>query len=480
MKLLIKFSFLGFTLVLLFNACTESPKSSGEQLPNIVMIVADDLGYPYAGFMGDTLVQTPNLDKLANMGTVFRNGMVTQAHCAPSLRTMVTGLHSARYDFVSEQLQEEKRGELTQGLSQEDSLIWEREFPWRAMPYFKTIPEFLAEKGYASFQGGKWWEFSYQNGGFTHGMSTGWTREDRKDPDFFVYLMGNEGLKLGRKTNQPVFDFIEEQKENPFFLWWAPDLPHWPFNAPDKYYDIYKDRDIAESAKKYYANVTWFDDALGEVTDYFEEKGLMENTLFIYVNDNGWDQAPNAEYRYDSALWHHGGPKGKGSYYDMTYRTPLIFTWKGTIPAGRYKDELASSMDLLPTILDYAGMEKPDYLRGISLKSNIAGTTGQSYDQIVGNVTQLYYAVRGKVKPENPGPFDLEVIEGYWVRTPEYHYIWDVTNDEELLFDMEKDPYNNNNIAHSNQELISTFKPKITEWRNDIYREIDRTTLDLE
>lgn len=445
-----------------FVSCRTGQKEgmSGEVLPNIVLIVADDLGYPYSGFMGDTVVRTPNLDKLANMGTVFTSGMVTESHCAPSLRTIITGLHAEEFSRIREETRVAIRDSATEGLSKEDSLIWERDFQWKSMPFFKTLPKYLSEKGYASFQGGKWWEFSYQNGGFTHGMSTGWTDEDRKSSDFFYKLMGNEGLKLGRVTNQPVYDFIEGTEGQPFFVWYVPDLPHWPFDASSKYLDIYKGMDISESAKKYYANITWFDDALGEVIDYFENKGLMENTLFIYVNDNGWDQEPGDEYRHDSLRWHTGGPKGKGSYYDLTFRTPIIFTWKGTLPQAQVKNELVSSMDLLPTILDYVSIQKPEELRGRSLKSNIAGKSNEGREKIFGKITQLY-------DPDDP-TFMGRAAYGFWMRTPKYHFVWDIGNGEELLFDVGHDPKNNQNIVSSNQELASKFKADITAWKEEM------------
>lgn len=452
-----------FLLVLLIS-CTSQPKKEAsdttQRLPNIVLIVADDLGYPYAGFMGDTLVQTPNLDKLAAMGTVFTTGMVTESHCAPSLRTIITGLHCEEFDRIQEATRIMIRDSATEGLSREDSAIWEQEFQWKSMPFFKTLPNYLAEKGYASFQGGKWWEFNYQNGGFTHGMSTGWTKEDRKSPDFFYKLMGNEGLKLGRVTNQPVYDFIEEVGEQPFFVWYAPDLPHYPLNAPDNYYSLYKEKDITESAKRYYANVSWFDEEVGEVMNHFEERGLMEQTLFIYVNDNGWDQEPDAEYRYDSLRWHNGGPKGKGSYYDQTFRTPIIFTWKGTLPSAQVKNELISSMDLLPTILDYVAIQQDKTLSGRSLRANIESGSDQGRDLLIGRLTQLF-------DPDDPS-FMGQPAEGFWIRTPSYHYVWDIGNDKELLFDMVKDPGNTANIVASHPELVADFKKRMLEWKKEM------------
>ena len=448
-------------LFLLVVGCNQKTQKNTLSLPNIVLIVADDLGYPYTGFMGDTIVQTPNLDKLANMGTVFTNGMVTQSFCAPSLRTIITGLHSETYNLRAEQLRQQFRDSLTRGLSAEDSIIWEKEFQWKSMPFFNTLPKYLAEKGYKSFQGGKWWEFNYQNGGFTHGMTKGWTREDRASPDFFYKLMGNEGLDLGRVTNQPVYDFIEKDAgDNPFFIWYAPDLPHYPLNAADEYYNIYKNQKLSESAKRYYANITWFDDEVGELMDYFEEKNLMEETLFIYVNDNGWEQGPQIEYRHDSLRWHNGGPKGKGSYYDMTFRTPILFTWKETLPHAQVKNELISSMDLLPTILDYLEIQNPKELLGNSLRPNIAKHRDTGHEKVFGRIVQLF--------DSTDKSFMGQPANGYWMRTEKYHYVWDIGNKGELLFDMENDPENDRNIATTNQKLTAEFKQDILQWKERI------------
>jgi uncharacterized sulfatase len=269
-----------------------------------------------------------------------------------------------------------------------------------------------------------------------------------------------------------VFDFVEANSDKPFFLWWAPDLPHFPFNAPDKYYDMYKDLDMSESAKRYYANVTWFDDAWGEVMDYFDEKGLMENTLFVYVNDNGWDQAPGVEYRNDSLQWHNGGPKGKGSYYDQTFRTPLIFSWKGNAPANQVKNELVSSLDILPTILDYTGVEKPGYLPGMSLRDNIDGKVGEGYEMLMGNIDQLYDYADSTFYMGKPA-------KGYWLRTPEYHFAWDITHGNELLFDMKTDPENDHNIANDHPELIAGFKARLKTWQAEMTANPKAGELDL-
>ena len=278
MKKLILF----LTILCCFFSCKKETKTQTElstnsikEKPNIILLVGDDQGYPYFGFMGSDYVQTPNMDKLAQSGTLFTNGYVPQNHCRPSLQTLMTGTLPINYEQDVAKLIKEKQ-------IAKDSIL---DFKHHAMKHFNTLPRILANNGYKSFQGGKWWEFNYQNGGFDEGMTNGWTKDERKNKNWFLQFMGGEGRKLARATMQPVYDFVEANKDKPFFIWYAPELPHYPFDAPDKYYNIYKDKDMTESAKRYYANCTWFDDGVGELIRYLKEKEEFDNTLFVFFDN---------------------------------------------------------------------------------------------------------------------------------------------------------------------------------------------------
>ncbi|MEM8909215.1 MAG: sulfatase-like hydrolase/transferase [Bacteroidota bacterium] len=359
------FIFLLFVLLIVGSSCQnpEPPKASSTapkaDLPNIVLIIGDDQGYPYFGFMGADYVQTPNMDSLAASGTLFTNGYVPENHCRPSLQTLMTG--TLPIDYHREVEEKLNQALATKGFTSEgERQDWEREYRHHAMQHFATLPKILQAHGYTSFQGGKWWEFNYQNGGFTHGMTKGWTTEEQKDGGkWFKRFMGGDGLQLARATMQPAYDFIDAHLDGPFFIWYAPELPHYPFNAPDRYYNQYRDKDMTESAKRYYANCTWFDDGVGALRRYLAEKQVLDNTLFVYVNDNGWEQNPDQEFRQDSLRWHNGGDKGKLSIYDQSFRTPIIFSWKDKIASGARKSDLIESADIPATILDYLGIPIP-------------------------------------------------------------------------------------------------------------------------
>ena len=164
------------------------------------------------------------------------------------------------------------------------------------------------------------------------GPRTFWMRAG--DANWFQQFMGGEGTDIGRVTNQPVYDFIEKNQSNPFFIWYAPQLPHYPFDAPNKYRELYDNKGYSKSAVEYYANCTWFDDSVGELISHLKNKNLFDNTLFIYVNDNGWEQEPYQEFINDPMRSHNGGDKGKLSIFDQSFRTPIIFSWKNKIKSN--------------------------------------------------------------------------------------------------------------------------------------------------
>ena len=209
-----------------------------ETCPNIVLIIGDDHGYPYFGFMGADYVHTPHLDTLAEYGVLFTNGFVPANHCRPSLQTLITGQLPVDYNNRVESLLTSEKQKIS-FQTQQEIRQWERAFRHQAMQYFETLPKLLSRWGCRCFQGGKWWEFHHRNGGFEYGMTTGWTAGDRQaGGQWFKKFMGGDGLDLARLTMEPVYDFIDSNLEAPFFIWYAPELPHYPFDAPKKYYDF--------------------------------------------------------------------------------------------------------------------------------------------------------------------------------------------------------------------------------------------------
>jgi uncharacterized sulfatase len=399
-----------------------------EAPPNLVLIIGDDHGYPDSGFMGSQIVQTPNLDRLAREGTVFRNGYATASICRPSLRSLLTGLHPVQWDARLAQLRRE--GSVRT--------------PAEAILGFTTLPALLRTRGYASFQGGKFWEGSYSLAGFDAGMQLTGDGVFRTE----------EGKTLGREEGiAPVQRFLEAHAGRPFFLWFAPMLPHVPHDAPEAYRALYRGRGLTPDAELYYANVTRLDAVVGELRAELERRGLLERTLLVYLSDNGWDQAP--DYAREHAL--HDGPRGKGTLYDLGLRTPIVFHWPGHVPEGIARDELVSAVDLVPTLLDYAGAAAPAYLPGKSLRPLLEGHARWERETVIDGIS----GPRGGL---GHPPDQTRSEPGWHLRTGRWHYLW-FEGDGDELYDLEADPREQHDLARAHAPLVRRLRQSIASWR---------------
>ena len=198
--------------------------------PNVILIISDDQGFPDYGFMGGKNVSTPRIDKLAAGSMLYTRGY-TLPVCSPSLATLLTGHYPHVHGITGNDLGKPGAGRapLTERLLK-SSLI---------------LPKALSEAGYLTFQAGKLWNTTFSEVGFTGGM-TG-----------TVGRHGGAGLKIGREGLRPIFDFIEDSrtKEKPFFLWYAPMMPHDPHTPPERLLAKYRGKGPTAAAEKYYAMV---------------------------------------------------------------------------------------------------------------------------------------------------------------------------------------------------------------------------------
>ena len=447
--------------------------------PNIVLIIADDLGWPYLGFLGDRNVITPNMDILGEGGVVFETSHSTSNHCRPTLQSLITGLYPVQYEQRAHRIAENDLQTMAVPAQintprERDLLL--RQLETEAIEQFETLPRLLAEQGYVSHQSGKWWEQSYAHGGFTHGMTESWDWQDAANlgDRWFFTFMGGRGNKIGRETMEPVTNFIRENSDKPFFVWYGPALPHTPLNAPDKFYKYYEDReDLSESAKLYYANIAWFDWGVGQLIDTLREERLIDNTLIVYINDNGWEQPSDAEYVDNHINFANGGPRGKGSFFETAFRTPVIFYWKDRIHAARDKKTLISAIDVMPTLLEYAGAKRPDGLPGHSLKSLIEQASNTlPRDFLIGRMTQHRAGTDFRGNPDNSTEDHMgAALSGYYRRDERWHFVWLPETNETALYDLEKDPQQQIDFSSSYPVMIKQFKDDITAWRSTYERE---------
>ena len=338
-------AFLQTTAASLAAAGCATRGPSQDRSPNIVLLISDDQGWGDYGFMDHPVIETPNLDRLAAESLLFTRGYVTAPLCCPSLASMITGLHPHQHKITCNDppFLGEGRGWPPERLA----LRYEMH---AYMAQAQTLPRLLADRGYRSLQTGKWWMGHYSLGGFTHGMTHG-------DPERGG-RHGDAGLEIGRTTMQPVYDFIDESGDRPFFLWYAPMLPHLPHDPPQRLLDRFIDKTDSIHVARYWAMCAWWDEGCGQLLDYLDRKGLRENTIVLYVCDNGWVQ------RTDSRLM---TARSKATRYEGGIRTPIMVRWPGRVAPRRDERTLASSVDLAPTILTACGLSPTPGMQGVNL-----------------------------------------------------------------------------------------------------------------
>jgi arylsulfatase A-like enzyme len=407
--------------------------------PNVVLIISDDHGWSDYGFMGHEKVRTPHLDRLASQGLVFPRGYVPASLCCPSLASIVTGKYPHQHRIVSNDpplpaglkgAAMRKSPEFLQGRARMSSFMREA----------STLPRWLGALGYVSFQTGKWWQGHFSTGGFTHGMSLG--EEDKGGRH------GDAGLEIGRKTMQPMFDFIANAaaEKKPFLVWYAPMLPHDPHNAPERILAKYRDRAPNEATARYWANIEWFDETCGQLLDFLNAQKVAENTLVLYVADNGW--IPGAQMnRFD--------PRSKQSPYDGGLRTPILVRWPGKVKAER-SPQLASSLDLAPTVLAAVGAKVPADLPGVNL---LDGTAVSQRKTLFGECF-----THNAVDLDRPA----SGLRWRWVIDGEWKLIVPAERNEPdgkiELFNIEADPTESRNLAETEPDRVKRLRGLLDGW----------------
>ena len=424
--------------------------------PNLVLIIGDDHGYPYAGFMGNESVETPHLDRLAAEGTVFSNAYNVASSCRPSLMSLLTGLDPYQVELRSQQLERQGRGRL--GVNR--------------ILDFETLPALLAQRGYVSLQAGKHWEGSARQAGFTAGTKS---LKEATGSTFVDFSGGLVGLEIGRTGMEPLWELLEQAQGEPFLLWFAPKLPHTPLDAPARYRAPYLEAGLSNTAVAYYANITRLDAAIGELLERLSAMGLGERTLVVYLSDNGWDQAPDVLATGRGVTL--GGPRGKMSMFELGFRTPIVFRWPQQVPAGVVHDELISTLDLFPTLLDYAGLETPPGRWGRNLRPAIESREPLPERALYGRMAGALPDTVDAASQNTLGRLRRPAV---FARRGRWHYFGfetekgDPIAGEEKLFDVESDPGETRNLAPENPEVAAALRQEIEDWKRRAAKSLPR------
>lgn len=417
--------------------------TAGAGPPNVVVIVSDDQAWTDFGFMGHPQIRTPRLDALARESLTFTRGYVPDSLCRPSLATIVSGLYPHQHKIVGNDPPPPKDlAAESKAVQRRDPRYLQRRIDYiRHLDRVPTVPSLLKQKGYLSHQSGKWWEGHFQRGGFTHGMTHGdRTRGGRH---------GDDGLTIGREGLQPIIQFIEsaQNESAPFFVFYAPFLPHTPHTPPDRLLTHYRALTPHLPIAKYWAMCEWFDESVGQLLDYLDSRQLDENTIVAFVTDNGWiNQKQRSAY----------APRSKRSQYDGGIRTPIMLRWRGTIAPRLDETNLASSIDLAPTILRAAGLKATDAMQGVDL---LDYTTVSSRSAIFGEIFE--HDIQHMTDPVPSLRFRW-VIDGDWKlivphpgREP---------NAQIELFDLSQDPHEQSNLASQQPARTKYLSQQLDRW----------------
>ena len=444
-------------LILFMWLCAISGATLAASPPNVVFIISDDQGAGDYGFMGHAHIQTPHLDKLAAQSLAFPRGFVPTSVCCPSLATLITGLYPHQHKVTANDppLPPGVKASAKGGRGSTPALTAQ----WNAMlDHVPTLPRLLANEGYLSLQTGKWWHGDFSRGGFTHGMTQG-SRH------------GDGGLTIGRQGLKPITDFIaaSRQQQKPFFVWYAPFMPHTPHTPPERLYQKYAGKTDSPHIARYWAMCEWFDETCGELLDYLERERLAENTLVFYVADNGWIQSP-------SEAWF--APKNKTTPFDAGHRTPILVRWPARVMPAK-SEALASSIDLVPTVLAALKLPVPAGLKGLDLldakavesRRHVFGEDytirSQTLDDPAANILWRW-VTDGRWRLILPRTFEAE---GLLKTIPSDKYqvpalIATLASAQPMLFDLQNDPTEESNVASAHPEVVAELRAKLdAHWK---------------
>jgi len=447
-----EFMFLVIIALAFLSSCNLENKQTSK--PNIIFIIADDMGYGDLGCYGQTKILTPNLDLLASEGILFINHYAGSSVCAPSRCVLMTGLHTGHAKV---------RGNM------EVNPYGQFQIPDETV----TVAELLKQAGYVTGLFGKWGlgventTGDPQNQGFdeffgyycqVHAHNSFpeylyYNREKVYLENEVIYMpkeswsrgLGSYATKKIDYSNDFILDkaldFVVRNKDKSFFLYLPVTIPHENGEAPaDEKLEIpslgfYADSSWNKEDQTYAAMITHLDGYIGKIRHLLEELGIDRKTIVLFTSDNGG-------FRY-SDLNHNGILRGiKRDMYEGGIRVPLIAWWPGTIKAGIQSDHISGFIDFLPTACDLAGIASPDYIDGKSYLPALLDEEQPVHDYLYWEFHEM-----GKKQAVRLGKWKgirLNVFE----------------NPKALieLYDLEADPSETRNVSETNPEMVDRIK----------------------
>ena len=424
-----------------------------QQKPNIIFILADDLGYGDLGAYGQKLIRTPNIDELAAGGMKCTNYYSGSSVCAPSRETMLTGMHTG-HTYI--------RGNF---------LTNDQEDP--PMPEEKTtIAELLKKQGYQTALFGKWGLGGEGKGPETQGFDSSFCYLDQiKAHEYYPPYLYENGKKVILKENQDgahgVYShhLIAERSlsylknrtaEKPFFLYLPYTIPHGAYTLPAD--TPYIAMDWPQQMKVYATMISLLDKDIGRIVETLKQQGLYENTLILLTSDNG---ANLAFAKFFSSNGPFSG--AKFGLYEGGIHVPFIAHWKGKILPAQTSGHIMASWDILPTLCEVTGIKPPDGIDGISFLPSLLNKKQTVHKFLYWEYYNYNYNWN---KPGNNG-VARNYLDSRAVRIDKWKAVqkdvYTNKNSAIELYDLEADPGEKNNIADKNAEVVKKMKEILSE-----------------
>lgn len=414
-----------------------------ERKPNILIIIADDMGYADVGFHGFKDIPTPNIDSLAQNGIQFINGYVSHPWCAPTRAGIMTGRYQQRFGFEHNPRFDFK---------DEIAGIPENEI---------TLAQMLKEAGYTCGLIGKWHLgahpkfhplkrgfdefFGFRGGGHNYFKSG----ETLDEPMYLLPLERNFGewLPLNRYLTfvlaEQAMDFVKRHRDKPFFLYLAFNAPHGPLQAPKEY--IQKFENIEDKRRKVYAAMmSALDDAIGQLLKTIQDLGIENETLIFFLSDNG---GPIGEASNGSRNDPLRG--GKGGLYEGGIRVPFVIQWKGKLPKGKIYKHPVICLDIFTTALSAAGVRLPTdrKIDGINLLPYLLGEKEEAPHEY------LFWRIGG----------------GTWMAVRDSRYKLHRRKDGKVeLYDLQNDIGEQNDLSQKLPDVVKQLNEALEKWNSEL------------
>jgi arylsulfatase A-like enzyme len=407
--------------------------------PNVVIFFTDDQGTVDVNRFGAKDLSTPNMDRLCRTGVMMTRFYANSSISSPSRAALLTGRYPQRAGMPALAPPDPSK----QGLPKSET----------------TIADILRSNGYSTAIIGKWhlgfhseslpgahgFDYSFGHLGgcidnYSHFFY--WNGPNRHD----LYRNGNEvwyeGENFAELMTRESLDFIERNKNTPFFLFFSSNYPHYPLQGDAKWREYYKE--TPSPRDKYAAMVSTIDEKIGIIVDKLEQEGLRDNTIIIFMSDNG--------HSTEDRTFGGGGSAGifrgaKFSVYEGGIRVPAIISYPACVPSDVVCDQVGAGFDWLPTIMDFCGLPAPEHkLDGKSLVSVITGQSPTPHDILNWEVGKSWAVVEGDFKLVGSKEANVK---------PE-------------LYNLSADPGESNNLYELYPEMVTKLEAEHTRWVEDV------------